>query len=310
MIDLICYSFEAKQTHLIGRFDFAGGLEGLPLKLLEYNADTPTMVPESSIIQEAFHSGDQFNSLYRLLEVAFNRLSIFEGNRHKSLLATSLRFEEDASNAGLILNAAAMEGFEVAYADLPDIEFAPNEGMFADIGNGESAKFDFLYKMVPWEFICFEEPGLLDVLHNLITNDLLYVLNPPYSIVYQSKIFLDYVSKLHRKSYLLRSSLNAKDFRGYKHVEKGSFGRLGENITIFDERGDSIEKTDGDFGHFKKVYQEFAELYKDEYGEYYQLGMFNVNGHAAAISFRRGEKLIIDDDCQFIPHFKTTIDET
>ena len=50
------------------------------------------------------------------------------------------------------------------------------------------------------------------------------------------------------------------------------------------------------------IYQEFAELYKDNYGEYYQPGLYTVMGRAAGLSFRRAEKLIIDNDCQFIPH--------
>lgn len=308
MIDLICHSFENDHLHLLGRFDFAGGMMDLPLKLLEFNADTPTMIPESSIIQSAFYdhypAQGQFNVMERNIEVAFNWLNIKEGKRNKTLLATSLGYKEDIANAKLIMSFAEAENFEVEYANLPDIEFANNEGVFLEIENGDSVQFDFLYKLIPWEFICFEEPDLLDILHNLITQDLLYVLNPAYSLVYQSKVFLDYVSKNYDLPYFLKSSRNPSDFSGSKYVEKVSFGRLGENITIFDEKGSVLEKTDGDFGQFEKVYQEFAHLYKDEYNEYYQLGMFNVNSKASSISFRRGEKLIIDDDCQFIPHFE------
>lgn len=307
MIDLIVHSFKSEHVHLIGRFDFAGGMNGLPLKFLEYNADTPTMIPETSIIQEAFldhyKEGYQMNTLFKDLEIAFNRLGI-GASKHKSLLATSLGFKEDLGNATLIMNIAAKEGFEVHYADLPKIEFAANEGMFVELEDGESGQFDFLFKMIPWEFICFEEPELLDILHNLVTQDLLYILNPAYSIVYQSKVFLDHVSQRRNHPCFLKSSRDAQIFTGQKYVEKVSFGRLGENISIYDEMGSVLEKTEGDFGHFEKVYQEFAQLYKDEYGEYYQLGMFNVSGNASALSFRRGEKLIIDDDCQFIPHFE------
>lgn len=310
MIELIKYSFNEKDMHILGRFDFAGGVEDLPLKLLEYNADTPTMLPESSVIQDAFtkHYSEpyQLNSLRRHLEVAFNRLSISSRDRHPSLLATSLGHEEDVANAELVMQIAAEEGFEVAYADLPDIDFSTDEGIFVEAENGESAQYDYLYKLIPWEFICFDEPELLDILHNLILSGRVYVMNPAYTLVYQSKVFLDHVSRKYDLPYFLDSSRDPSDFRGKKYVEKVSFGRLGENIKIYDEQGNVIEENDGDFGHFEKVYQEFADLYKDSYGEYYQLGMYNVNGVASAISFRRGEKLILDDDCQFIPHFEST----
>ncbi len=39
--------------HLYGRFDLAGGIEGKPIKLLEFNADTPTMLYESALLQWA-----------------------------------------------------------------------------------------------------------------------------------------------------------------------------------------------------------------------------------------------------------------
>ncbi|MDE7235243.1 MAG: glutathionylspermidine synthase family protein, partial [Helicobacter japonicus] len=39
--------------HLYGRFDLAGGLDGTPIKLLEFNADTPTMLYESALMQWA-----------------------------------------------------------------------------------------------------------------------------------------------------------------------------------------------------------------------------------------------------------------
>ncbi len=308
MIDLIIYSYSKKQKHLIGRFDFAGGIDGLPIKVLEFNADTPTMIPESSFIQDAFFdiykpARAQYNSLERDLEVFFNHLLISDSENHPSLIATSLGYPEDAAHAEFIMKQAAKEGFEVAYADLPELEFSPGEGVFLPLEGGEYVQADYLYKMVPWEFICFEEPELLDILHDLIMKDLVNVLNPPYALVYQSKMFLDHVSKKYKLPYFLDSSRNQSDFKGRKHVEKASFGRLGENIKIFDEYHQIIEQTSGDFGHFDKVYQEFTNLYKDEYNEYYQLGFFNVDKRGSSISFRRADKLIIDDDAEFIPHF-------
>jgi len=309
MIDLIIYSYQKKHQHVVGRFDFAGGIDGLPIKLLEYNADTPTMIPESSFVQDAFFKhiykkpAQQYNSLEKDLEVFFNRLLISESKNHPSLIATSLGYPEDTAHAKFIMDIASKEGFDVEYADLQHIIFSPGEGVYLEADNGDYVQADYLYKMIPWEFICFEEPELLDILHDLITNDLVYVMNPAYTLVYQSKLFLDHVSKKYDRPFFLQSSRYPKDFMGKKYVEKVSFGRLGENIKIFDESSQIIEETDGDFGHFDKVYQEFTDLYKDQFNEYYQLGLFNVKGIGSCMSFRRADKLIIDDDAEFIPHF-------
>lgn len=43
--EIIKMSWESDvHWHLYGRFDFAGGVDGKPIKLLEFNADTPTAV--------------------------------------------------------------------------------------------------------------------------------------------------------------------------------------------------------------------------------------------------------------------------
>ena len=39
--------------HLYGRFDLAGGIDGKPIKLIEFNADTPTGLFETAIVQWA-----------------------------------------------------------------------------------------------------------------------------------------------------------------------------------------------------------------------------------------------------------------
>ncbi|MGB5791351.1 glutathionylspermidine synthase family protein, partial [Poseidonibacter sp.] len=39
--------------HLYSRFDLAGGIDGKPIKLIEFNADTPTSLFETAIIQWA-----------------------------------------------------------------------------------------------------------------------------------------------------------------------------------------------------------------------------------------------------------------
>lgn len=310
MIDLIEYSWNNNHMHLLGRFDYGGGIDDEGPKLLEYNADTPTMVPESGQVQNEFktyysNTGiDQYNRLDELMELAFNKLGNINSESHHSMLFTTLGYKEDKANLMPIMEAAQRAGFDTEYADLQDIVFDEDEGIFLEDMTGVSTQFDYLYKLVPWEFICFEEPELLDILHKLITKDLVYVLNPPYTLIFQSKQFLENVYKEYPESeFLLKTSTYKNDFYGKKYVEKVVFGRLGENIKIYSENGQIEEETEGDFGDFESVYQEFTELYKDDDGDVYQASMFTVDGMAACLSFRRGENLIIDDDAEFIPHF-------
>ncbi len=303
--DLIVHSAEQKHAHLLGRFDFAGGIDGLPIKLLEFNADMPTMLPESTIIQAGFNDimgGLPYDNLLEQLGVAYNWLGI-TAQREKLMLGTSLGHAEDIANMSVLLDCAAAEGFETMYADLPQVEFAKNEGVFVQLEDQSYLQFDFLLKLVPWEFICYEEPGLLDDLHNLQLQDLIYVLNPAYTLVFQSKVFMAQLYKRYSSNFLLKTSTRAEDFISRRHVKKPYLGRLGQRISILDRRGKLLDATEGDLEVDKWIYQEFAELYKDNCDEYYQPGIYTVRGKSAGLSFRRAERLIVDDDCQYIPHF-------
>ena len=80
LVELIKTSWEDDvHWHLYGRFDLAGGIDGKAIKLIEFNADTPTAVFETSIIQWAMlkynelEESSQFNSLYEALKDNFKR---------------------------------------------------------------------------------------------------------------------------------------------------------------------------------------------------------------------------------------------
>ncbi|MCB1772433.1 MAG: glutathionylspermidine synthase family protein, partial [Gammaproteobacteria bacterium] len=74
LVDLIQDSWDRDDLHLYGRFDFAGGLDDLPIKLIEFNADTPTSLFETSIVQWALLKSNgmdesrQFNNLHEMLQ--------------------------------------------------------------------------------------------------------------------------------------------------------------------------------------------------------------------------------------------------
>ena len=77
LIPLIEDSWDKDDLHLYGRFDLAGGLDGLPIKLIEFNADTPTSLFETAIVQWALLKANdmdearQFNNLHEMLQENF-----------------------------------------------------------------------------------------------------------------------------------------------------------------------------------------------------------------------------------------------
>jgi glutathionylspermidine synthase len=222
-------------------------------------------------------------------------------HRNKTFLVTSLGYDEDVLNAQVLVEIAEEAGFEAAYSDLENVVFE-DDGVFLDFEDGSDQRYDYIFKLVPWEFIMYEEPELLDILHNLQLNDLVYIMNPAYTALMQSKAILPYVSKHFDEDFILKSSFDKEDFKGEPHVEKVVFGRLGENVKVVDKMGGEVAKNDGDYGEFEKIYQAFSPLYQDDDGDYYQPGVYVVDTNAAAISFRRCDNIIINDDSEFIPH--------
>jgi len=308
IIPLIKHDWQRALPLLCGRLDLAGGIEDLPIKLIEFNADTCTSLPESAYFQDWMQAPirlnykGQINYLVSDLTRVLRNLKIQYSDRPATLLLTSLGYVEDQLNLEVIKAAGEEAGFAVDYADLKEVVFS-EDGVFLEDDKGEYIQYHFVYKLVPWEFIMFEEPELLQILTDLSINQDLIVLNPAYSIAFQAKHMMSIIYELFPDHPLVLPTYdNDEQLRGQQHVKKVNFGRLGENVSVIDPAGKVVSENDGDFGSYSSVYQAFTPLYADEDGDLYQGAMFLCDGNPSCLSFRRRDGLIIDDDCEFIPH--------
>ncbi len=312
MAPLIELSWERKEQHLhlYGRFDLSGVINGRPPRLIEFNADTATVLPETGLIQKeqlkenGLPASRQFNRLHESLVQQFRRLLERNPHRHASLLVSTLGFEEDRLNADFIAQAAEEAGFvQVQQLNLDQVIFSAEEGVFSQMGQDEFLAFDFFCKLIPWEFIAYEEPELLDVLHQLLLHDRTVILNPPYAMLYQSKATMHLLwEQTAGHALLLPTYPRAEAFAGKNCVEKVIYGREGENIRILDPNGVTIAANGGDFGNFPRIYQAYETLPRDEDGDHYQAGVYWA-GEPCALSFRRRDGLIIDEDAEFVGHY-------
>lgn len=308
-IPLLKYSLAHElDDYLIGRFDFAGGIDGLPLKLIEFNADTSSLLPETAIIQEYMSRqsrspGAPFNDLLPALERRLR--SLLSRYRHKqpSLLLSAMGHDEDWLNVETVARAAHAAGFEeVHQVVLEQVIFSPGEGVFIELGRDQFIRFDFWFKFVPWDFIAQEEPELLDLLTEMITRGELVVLNPAWSMLLQSKALLGIAREMAPNDpLLLRTDARPTAFTDGRYVRKPIFGRMGENIALFDGQSKPRAETDGDFSRQPMVYQELTAFNVDMEGHRYQASVF-VTDEPCAIAIRRQDDLIIDDDASYVPH--------
>lgn len=308
LIELIKLSWnDDRHLHLYGRFDLAGGIDGKPIKLIEFNADTATCIPETGIVQWAHLKANgldeaaQFNTLYESLVENFEILRNLNSDLTPTLLVSAMRdTPEDDANVQVIGEAAKEAGFDVEYAYVDEVEFSPSEGLFRqNPQNGTFERFDFWFKLVPWEYIAWEEPDLADILTQVVKNRKTVIINPAYTLLFQSKAILKVLWELNPNHPLLLQT-QAQPLAGKASVRKVLFGREGANVEILDPQGNATDQAEGEYGEQDSIYQEYVEFPVDPQGNRYQAGVFFA-GEGCGLGFRRGGK-ILDNSAQFSGH--------
>jgi glutathionylspermidine synthase len=310
LIDLVKMSWENDvHWHLYGRFDLAGGIDGRDIKLIEFNADTPTSLFESTIIQWAMLKANgldeesQFNSIYEAIGENFKRLVTLDEStedfdthypslRYKILFSSIASSSEDEYTTRLLEHIASEVGFETSFEFVEDVEFS-DDGIF----DKDGVKYDYWFKLIPWEDIAIDEGELAVILSDIIANQQAIILNPAYTLMFQSKGFMKILWDLFPNHPLLLET----DFEPLEcdFVHKRCFGREGANTAIVCD-GEIIEQTDGDYENFKEVFQEYTKLATDNNGDSYQAGLFFAF-ESCGLGFRKGGK-ILNNMSKFVPH--------
>lgn len=295
--------------HLYGRFDLAGGIDGKPIKLIEFNADTPTALFETAILQWALLKHNnmdeerQFNNIYEAISDNFRRLiTLFddpsEFEKHydgwKILFSSMSGNIEEEQTVRLLQQMAIDTGFITGFETLGGVKF-DDEGIY----DSNEEPYEYWFKLYPWEDIAIEEPELATQLTTIMNNQKAIILNPAYTLLFQSKGMMKILCDLFPDSpYLLKTSFTP--LKGIQQVEKRMFGREGANVRILDASGATVEANDGPYGNFKPIYQEYVEFVKDIHGNSYQAGVFFAY-EACGLGFRRGGK-ILGNMSKFVGH--------
>jgi glutathionylspermidine synthase len=308
LVELIKLSWDDdRNIHLYGRFDLAGGIGGSQIKLLEFNADTATCLPETAVVQYAhvkangLDESQQFNTLFETLTTQFEELLAVNPDLQPTLLLSAMRgFPEDDANVALLGEAAREAGFEVEFDFVDSVEFSAEEGIFwQNPKNSQFEKMDFWFKLVPWESIAEDEPEMVNILTDLVRQRLVVVLNPAYTLLFQSKYILKVLWELYPYHPLLLET-GTKPLAGKACVEKVIFGREGANVRILNEDGSERLGVEGEYGEYPKIYQEYVQLDQDNQGNTYQAGVFFA-GEACGLGFRKGGP-ILDNGASFVGH--------
>jgi glutathionylspermidine synthase len=290
--DWVKHSWQRADQSLYGRFDLA--YDGSNLKLLEFNADTPTSLFEASAVQwhwlqDVLGDGfDQFNWIHEALEQVFDQI----GTGTTNLPRRGLHFAcmqgtlEDYRTVEYLMDVALQRGLEPRFVHIEDIHW--NGTRFQD---QTGSVIEGIFKLYPYEFLFRDEFG------HALPRDPWAMLEPPWKAIMSSKGLLPILWENHpNHPLLLPASFNDHDISSWT-VRKPVFSREGANVTIRHIGVDTPGKYD-EFGH---VYQGFFELPRFD-GFYPVLGSWVVGGAACGLGIREDTTPVTGDGASFVPH--------
>jgi glutathionylspermidine synthase len=301
MWSMIRESWDDDSPSLFGRFDFAYTGVGEPT-LLEFNADTPTGLVESSVAQWVWLEGmiklgrlpgnaDQFNSLHEKLIAQWKWL------KRENFLPDHLHFtcvgdhEEDEGNLSYIRDTAMQAGIDTSQLAVEVIGWS-DAGFFVDEAG---ARIEGLFKLYPWEWM------LADSFGEHIRKTKMRWIEPPWKMVLANKGVLPILWELFEgHKNLVPASFHAHQILGDR-VKKPLLAREGSNIELF-RNGEVFRTDDQGYGAEGFVYQQYAPIAK--YGDRYAtIGAWIVGDEPAGIGIREDATPITMNTSQFLPHY-------
>ena len=279
---------------IYGRFDFC--YKNGKIKMLEFNADTPTSLYEAGIVQwfwlqDFDKSKDQFNSIHEKLIAYWKYLKVYlqPGKLHFSCLKETL---EDLTNTEYMRDCAIQAGLETKLVFIDDIGWDNDNNRFVD---AEDETIRNIFKLYPWEWLAKDEFGK-NILQD--TNKTFWI-EPSWKMLLSNKAILPILWELNPDcEYLLPAYFDDNGMKDY--VKKPILSREGANIEMVKHYG-TIEKTSGEYGQEGFVYQQLFEL--PEFDDNYPvIGSWIIGQEAAGIGIREANNLITDNKSRFVPH--------
>lgn len=296
IINLIKESFLTEKA-LYGRFDF--GYDGENLKLYEYNADTPTSLLESSVIQWRWLNDlklpDQFNFIHE--ELIKRWQEIVKGKNKIYFTTNKLAPDEDWGNVNYLMETCLMAGIETSSIDLEDIGYSFSKDKFVDVNGKEIAQ---IFKLYPWEqlmqdkFADFVKTGTF--------------IEPVWKLLLSNKVFMTKLWQYYpgHKNLLecyLESEFNDNKSDKGMWVKKPSLSREGNNIKIIEDKKILHESlnTDPEYEKDTFIYQQYFNSIAFE-NRKPVLGVWVVGETPCGMGIREDAEITTNNSL-FIPHY-------
>jgi len=291
VIPYVIDGWEGDAPSIYGRFDlcFRDG----QVKLLEFNADTPTSLFEAGIVQwfwlqDVFPSRDQFNSIHEKLIDCWSGLRPYlnPGLLHFACVSDSL---EDLTNCEYLRDCAIQAGLPTRHLFMDDIGW--DGRALVDLDN---EPIQNLFKLYPWEWLSREPFG------EYLVGSPVKVIEPAWKMILSNKAILPILWQLFPDHpLLLPAFFEPGPLRSY--ARKPLLSREGANIELV-RSGDLLARTDGEYGEEGYIYQALFELPSFE-GGYPVIGSWVIGQEPAGIGIRESGGLVTDNLSRFVPHY-------
>ncbi|RYZ23569.1 MAG: glutathionylspermidine synthase family protein [Chitinophagaceae bacterium] len=279
---------------IYGRFDLC--YKNGELKMLEFNADTPTSLYEAGIVQwfwlqDFAKDKDQFNSIHERLIGYWKYLKTYlhAGPLHFSCLKETL---EDLTNTEYLRDCAIQAGLETKLVFIDDIGWDNGRRQFVDM---EEQPIRNIFKLYPWEWLLEEDFG------RAIPEDSnrAFWIEPAWKMILSNKAILPVLWERNPgHPYLLPAYFDQHGMTDF--VKKPILGREGANVHIV--RGGELEQfVNGQYGKEGYIFQQLFELPQFD-GNYPVVGSWVIGQEPAGMGIREAEGLVTNNKSRFVPH--------
>ena len=309
--DAIRTAWNAEPPALYGRLDLS--YDGDAIKLLEYNADTPTALVEAAVaqwywLQDCFPDADQFNSAHEKLVAKWKDLKDYTTS---PIYFADAGSEEDRMTTAYLEDTAQQAGIKTRHIRMHDIGWDAKHGAFVDL---ENRAIGTLFKLYPWEWLLAEPfgPNAIATLppasalreygprkDRRAWGSTLWI-EPIWKMMWSNKALLAILWELNPGHELLLPAYLDGPHEMTSYVRKPFFGREGQGIAVVRD-GKVIEGAPGAGDVQSFVYQAIAPM-AEAGGKRAVFGSWLIDGESAGMGVRESRGLITNNTSSFVPH--------
>jgi glutathionylspermidine synthase len=311
VVPAIRAAWNSEPPAIYGRFDLA--YDGSSIKLLEYNADTPTGLLEAAVVQwywmqECFPDRDQFNSMHEKLIAKWKDLKDYTAS---PVYFASGGSAEDSMTVSYLRDTAEQAGMRTQYIRMHEIGWDSKHCRFVDLKN---KPIGTLFKLYPWEWLLNEPfgPQALSTLPPSSSlqdygprkdrrqwGSMLWI-EPIWKMMWSNKALLAILWELNPGHELLLPAYLSGPRELSSYVRKPLLGREGGGIAVVRDGKVIAGSLDGDNAQ-GYVYQALAPMAQSA-GKTAVLGSWVIDGEPAGMGIRESPDLVTNNTSCFVPH--------